>query len=229
MAEARSFATPACCRLGLSRMESLVFQLSHSGAAVRHRCESSWDVPRGSAPVNGSGISRADRTRTVVYWICTLFVAFENAAGAMWSFLPLVPRANHLHAAVVFSAYLHVTLAHLGYPQYFRFVLGPWQLACAAALLAPRFPRVKEWAYAGVFFNYTSAIVSRFFAGDGPDVAAIVIAVLAVMSWALRPPDRRLADSISVGKTNALAWIASAGALVLLLILSLFWLPKIPK
>ena len=80
--------------------------------------------------------------RPVAYWTCTQLVAFENAAGAMWTFLPVIPGINRLHAAWVFAEYLGFMLAHLGYPQYFKYILGPWQLACAAALLAPRLPRV---------------------------------------------------------------------------------------
>jgi hypothetical protein len=122
--------------------------------------------------------------------------------------------------------YLRVTLAHLGYPQYFQYILGPWQLACAAVLLAPRLPRIKEWAYIGAFFNYSSAFISHLFAGDRPDIAAAVMAVLAVASWALRPPDRRLAGSGPVQETRAVSWAGAAGILALLLVLSLFWLPK---
>jgi hypothetical protein len=146
----------------------------------------------------------------------------------MWVFLPLIPRINQLHVAVVFAKYLHVMLAHLGYPQYFGYILGPWQLACAAALLAPRLPRIKEWAYAGAFFNYSSAFVSHLFARDRPDIAAAVMVALTVISWALRPPDRRLAESMPVSETSALSWVAAAGILGLLLVLSLFWLPKVP-
>jgi len=172
---------------------------------------------------------RADRIRTIAYWTFTLLVAFENAAGAMWTFARLIPGINHLHASFAFTEYLRVMLAHLGYPQHFKYILGPWQLACAATLLAPRLPRVKEWAYAGAFFNYYSAFVSHLFAGDPPDIPAAVLAVFAVVSWALRPPDRRLAESTPADETSARSWIASAAILGLLLILSLFWLPPIPK
>jgi DoxX-like family len=64
------------------------------------------------------------RTRTIADWIFTVFVVFENAAGFVWAIL-------HIDS-------LRVTLTHLGYPQYFVNILGPWQLACAAALIAPR-------------------------------------------------------------------------------------------
>lgn len=105
-------------------------------------------------------IGQADRIRTIAYWTFTLIVAFENAAGAMWVFLSLIPGLNQLHAASAFSVYLGGMLTHLGYLQYFKYILGPWQLACAAALLASRLPRIKEWAYAGAFFNYSSALAS---------------------------------------------------------------------
>jgi hypothetical protein len=169
------------------------------------------------------------RYRTVAYWTFTLPVVFENAAGAMWLFSRFIPGISRLHATAVFAEYVRVMLAHLGYPPYFQYILNPWQLACAAALVAPRLPRVKEWAYAGAFFNYSSAFISHLFAGDGPDIAAAVTGVFTVISWMLRPPDRRLAESPPASQTGALPWVASAIILVLMLILSLFWLPKVPR
>jgi len=59
----------------------------------------------------------------------------------------------------------------------------------------PRFPRLKEWAYAGTFFNYTGALASHLAVGDGADVGLIVLAVVLVSSWALRPSARRLGPS----------------------------------
>src|SRR5580700_8339313 len=40
--------------------------------------------------------------------------------------------------------------AHLGYPAYFANLLGVAKLLGVCALLAPRLPRIKEWAYVGV-------------------------------------------------------------------------------
>lgn len=171
---------------------------------------------------------KVDSIRPIAYWTFTLAVAFENAAGSMWVFSPLIPGINRLQATAVFAEYLRVMLAHLGYPPYFQYILGPWQLACAAALLAPRLPRVKEWAYVGAFFNYSSAFVSHLFAGDRPDLAAALMAVLTVASWALRPPERRLLEAKPPGKSGVWSWMASAAILVLLLILSFLWLPPIP-
>lgn len=169
------------------------------------------------------------RVRTITFWTSTLLVAFENAAGAMWVVLPLIPLLNHLSAASVFHEYLRLMLTHLGYPPYFKYILGPWQLACAAVLISPSLPRAKEWAYIGGFFNYSSAIVSHLFAGDGLDFGAAVFAVLTIVSWALRPPDRRLESSASIGETTGRSWATSVAILCFLLLMSLFWLPKLPK
>jgi DoxX-like family len=159
-------------------------------------------------------LSRVDRVRLIAYWIFTLLVVFENTAGFVWTVLKI--------------DYLRVSLAHLGYPQYFANILGPWQLACAAALIAPRFPLVKEWAYAGAFFNYSSAFISHMFVHDGPDkwIAAVVFAVFTVASWALRPADRRLARPAPVGKTRVLSWAVAIILLVLLIGLALLTLPQ---
>jgi hypothetical protein len=178
---------------------------------------------------NPSFSTRFDRMRTSAYWTATILVAFENSAGAMWVFLPLIPRFSHTNTALVFAEYLRTMLAHLGYSPYFKYILGPWQLACAAALVTPRLARVKEWAYFGAFLNYSSAFISHQFAGDRPDIASGALAVLTIIAWALRPPDRRLAASTPDGGTSVSSWATSAGILVLLLILSLFWLPPISK
>jgi hypothetical protein len=55
---------------------------------------------------------------------------------------------------------------HLGYPLYFVTILGFWKVLGAMALLAPRFPRLKEWAYAGTFFEMTGAAASHAMSGN---------------------------------------------------------------
>ncbi|MGH7329650.1 MAG: DoxX family protein, partial [Polyangiaceae bacterium] len=88
------------------------------------------------------------------------------------------------------------TMAHLGYPAWLPSLLGTWKLLAVVAILAPGLPRLKEWAYAGVFFDVTGAIMSHTVAGDGPAHLAppFVVLVLLMTSWALRPKDRKLAD-----------------------------------
>ena len=83
----------------------------------------------------------------------------------------------------------------LGYPLYFLVILGIWKLLGVVALVIPRFPRLKEWAYAGVFFDLTGAVASQLASGlidAGTMAYPIVMTGVAVASWALRPPSRRL-------------------------------------
>jgi len=58
----------------------------------------------------------------------------------------------------------------------------------------PRFPRLKEWAYAGVFFHMTGAAASWIAIGDntGQFITPLIFAVFAMASWTLRPPARVL-------------------------------------
>ena len=88
-------------------------------------------------------------------------------------------------------------MKQLGYPVYFVMILGFWKLLGSLALLIPGVPRVKEWAYAGIFFNMTGAAVSHLVCQDAAwhVVVTIGLAALSVASWALRPASRTLGST----------------------------------
>jgi len=116
--------------------------------------------------------------RPIAYWVTTGLIVLETAAGAEWDF--------------VRNDFVRQAFAHLGYPLYLLTILGTWKLPAAIVLVIPRFGRVKEWAYAGLFFVYTGAAASHFMRGDtsqpwGP----LVLALLTVASWSLRPDSRK--------------------------------------
>jgi hypothetical protein len=119
------------------------------------------------------------RLRAAGYWVATGCVTAELGVGGVWDIARLPFVAN--------------VVAHLGYPSYFLVLLGTWKVLGAVALLAPRRPLLKEWAYAGVLFAYTGAMVSHLTTGyDLPEVAVLgVLTALTVTSWALRPAARR--------------------------------------
>lgn len=115
------------------------------------------------------------------YWIPTaLFALALTMSGLM-----TVTRQAPMVAAYT----------HLGYPTYFMTLLGAAKLLGVAALLAPKLPRLKEWAYAGFTINLGSAAFSHLSSGDpaGTAVAPIVLLGLLLTSWHLRPEERRLA------------------------------------
>lgn len=129
-------------------------------------------------------------------WPGLLRAAGSMRAAAYWTTTIFGP------ASFVIGAYLHLsrdpqvmaTLAHLGYPPYFAIILGIWKLAGAVAIVIPGVPRLKEWAYAGFFFDLTAAAASRAFAGDGiaDIIAPLGFLCLVAASWALRPASRTL-------------------------------------
>ena len=84
-------------------------------------------------------------------------------------------------------------IRHLGYPGYFMTILGLSYVLAGLTLLAPGVPRLKEWAYAGLVFNYTGAALSHLAARDGSEtlIGPIIFGILTMASWSLRPPNRR--------------------------------------
>jgi uncharacterized membrane protein YphA (DoxX/SURF4 family) len=120
------------------------------------------------------------KMKSIGYWMTTAIIAFVLLSGG-------AADVTHWRGAVE-------GMTHLGYPLYFTTILGLWKLLGGTALLAPRFPRLKEWAYAGAFFDLTGAAASH--AARGDDAAhlfwPLLFAALAVASWALRPQSRVL-------------------------------------
>ena len=86
------------------------------------------------------------------------------------------------------------SIIHLGYPVYFITILGVWKILGVAAVLIPKFPLLKEWAYAGFFFAMSGAIFSHLASGDGiKDIApALLLLILTVVSWYFRAADRKI-------------------------------------
>lgn len=121
------------------------------------------------------------RRQIIAYWVTTALVVFELALGGAWDVL----RVPHVRGLI----------ERLGYPPYFLVILGIWKLLGAVALVMPRFPRLKEWAYAGVLFDLTGAVASLWASGladAGTMAYPIVMTGVAIASWALRPSSRRL-------------------------------------
>ena len=87
-------------------------------------------------------------------------------------------------------------MTKLGYPGYVAVILGVWKVLGGVAVLIPRFPRLKEWAYAGMVFDLTGAAASHAAGGDpaGKIATPLIILCIVMASWALRPESRALRD-----------------------------------
>jgi hypothetical protein len=92
---------------------------------------------------------------------------------------------------------LYTETLRLGYPPHFSTLLGAWKVLGAVALLAPGYPLVKEWAYAGFFIDFSAAVVAYAAAGDGvvSYIGPVVAIVALITSWYLRPASRGLHES----------------------------------
>lgn len=123
------------------------------------------------------------RAKSIVYWTMTILVALPIESGGVsqiWQY-----QANP-----------HGVVPVLNYPTYFFAILGFWKVLGAIAILVPRFPRLKEWAYAGIFFDLTGAAASCAAVGGYGAygfhvIAPLIITGFLVASWALRPESRK--------------------------------------
>ena len=156
------------------------------------------------------------RVRTIAYWTFTVLLVAELAAGSLWNFLQI--------------EWVRVQLNHLGYPLYLTYILGVCQIGGAAVIIAPGFPWLKEWAYAGSFFNFSGAVASHLLAGEGVPawLAPVMVSTFVIGSWALRPSDRRLTNAELAPETRPLAWAVPIAILLLLLVVAYLTLPVGP-
>ena len=124
------------------------------------------------------------KTSKIVYWIMTALVAFFIGSGG-------------IAQVMQYFASPQGVVPILGYPMYFFLILGFWKFFGALTILVPGFPRLKEWAYAGIFFDLTGAAASCALSGGYGAygfhvIAPLIITGFMIASWALRPPSRSL-------------------------------------
>jgi uncharacterized membrane protein YphA (DoxX/SURF4 family) len=120
------------------------------------------------------------KLKSISYWVVTAMLAFFIGSGG-------AAELAHVPGNVQ-------GLVQLGYPVYFATIIGFWKVLGAVAILVPRFPRLKEWAYAGILFNMTGAAATGLFTQSASwhVIVDLVLTAFTIASWALRPPSRRL-------------------------------------
>lgn len=124
------------------------------------------------------------KSKAAAYWTTTAILVFVLLSGGV---MQMAQQRETVEGTV-----------KLGYPPYFVAILGFWKVLAGVALIVPRFPRIKEWAYAGIFFEMTGAAASHAVCADYGVYAFHIIvpllfAILALVSRALGPPSRRIA------------------------------------
>ena len=127
------------------------------------------------------------KTNKIIYWIATLWLA----SGMLSTGILQLLRIKAERAVAPPGVY---GITKLGYPIYFLTILGIWKILGVVALLIPKFPLLKEWAYAGFFFAMSGAVFSHIAVGDRPKelFPSGLLLILTVISWYFRPADRKL-------------------------------------
>jgi len=115
----------------------------------------------------------------IIYWVATIWLSLGMVSTGIVQLVQMDEEVQKMNA--------------LGYPSYFLAIIGIWKLLGVVAILAPKLPLIKEWAYAGFFFLMSGAIFTHFAVGDvaaeyfGPSL----LLILTIVSWYFRPANRK--------------------------------------
>jgi len=121
-----------------------------------------------------------EKRKLIWYWIITAILSFCIFSGGL---------AQAMQAKGVVQGF-----KPLRYPSYFISLIGVWKVLGVITILIPKFKLLKEWAYAGIFFTMSGAVISHIASGDVSVqiIAPAVLAIFTVLSWYLRPADRKI-------------------------------------
>ncbi|UEG49713.1 DoxX family protein [Ferruginibacter lapsinanis] len=116
----------------------------------------------------------------IIYWVATLWLALGMVSTGIVQLIKMKEEV--------------AMFTHLGYPIYLLTILAIWKFLGVIAVLVPKFPLLKEWAYAGFFFAMSGAIFSHIAVGDGTKefFGPTLLLILTMISWYFRPADRKI-------------------------------------
>lgn len=124
--------------------------------------------------------NKSQKRNRIIYWIFTIWMALGMVSTAI---VQLMKNKDEL-----------ANFTTLGYPAYLMTIIGVWKLLGVIAVLIPKRPLLKEWAYAGFFFVMSGAFISHIIVGDtlGRTFPALLLLILVGISWYFRPADRKI-------------------------------------
>lgn len=116
----------------------------------------------------------------IIYWIATVWLALGMASTGIVQLIKMETEVK--------------LFTELGYPIYFLTIIGVWKMLGVIAVLIPKTPLLKEWAYAGFFFAMSGAIISHLALDHSISeiFGPLLLLVLTLASWYFRPADRKL-------------------------------------
>ena len=121
-----------------------------------------------------------EKRNRIIYWVATIWLALGMLSTGAVQLLRFPDEAKNMD--------------RLGYPLYVMTIIGVWKMLGVIAVLIPKYPLVKEWAYAGFFFVMTGAIISHLAVADPAKefIGPTLLLVLTVLSWYFRPASRKV-------------------------------------
>ena len=120
------------------------------------------------------------KSHKIIYWVATGFLALGMTAGGIQQLLQI-------------GGYVDI-VTQLGYPAYMLSILGAWKILGVIAILVPKYPLVKEWAYAGFVFAMSGAATSHIIMGQPftEVLPSLILLTVTVVSWYFRPASRKI-------------------------------------
>ena len=115
----------------------------------------------------------------IIYWVATLWLSLGMLSTGVVQLVRMKEEVTRFE--------------HLGYPVYFLTLLGVWKVLGVVAVLIPKFPVLKVWAYAGFIFAMSGAVFSHLATGDAAKelFGPMLLLILTLVSWYFRPADRK--------------------------------------
>lgn len=125
-----------------------------------------------------------NRTKKIIYWIATAWLSLGMLSTAIVQLIGTKEEA--------------IRMAKLNYPMYLLTILGVWKILGVFAVLLPKMPIVKEWAYAGFFFAMSGAAISHIICHSPVNeiFPSLLLLILTVVSWYFRPDNRRVSITV---------------------------------
>lgn len=111
--------------------------------------------------------------KTTIYWVATCTLSLELFVGGFSDILQ--------------AHWASEIMVHLGYPLYMMWIIGTWKVLGSVAIIAPLPRMIREWAYAGTFFEITGALASHALNRDPVTAlgAPIAFTLITLLSWKL--------------------------------------------
>ncbi|MET0466247.1 MAG: DoxX family protein, partial [Chitinophagaceae bacterium] len=116
----------------------------------------------------------------IIYWVATGWLALGMVSTGMVQVLQLKEETEFIEK--------------LGYPSYLIPFLGVCKILGIIVVLIPKFPLLKEWAYAGFIFMMSGATISHIAVGNlvKDILPCLLLIVLTLLSWYFRPLNRKI-------------------------------------